>query len=258
MTERHRFAIQLAEEAGGILREGYHQQKHVRYKGDRDLVTEFDLRSESLITNQIQQKYPEDGILAEEGSDKMGGEGRWVIDPLDGTTNFAHGIPFFAVSIAYETGGEPLLGVIYDPLREECFHANAGEGAWLGDHPIHVSKTSTLEGSLLGTGFAHDLEPHSQRLLKQYALATTQAQAVRRLGSAALHMAYIANGRLDGYWEVGLSPWDWAAGILLVREAGGRISRVDGSEGILRSPASMLATNGHIHDDLVHLFKTIG
>jgi myo-inositol-1(or 4)-monophosphatase len=255
MDARMEFAIDVARSVGDILREGYHQQKTISLKDVRDLVTEFDLQSEEYIIEQIREKYPRDGILAEEGGQVLGTTGQWVIDPLDGTTNFAHGIPFFAISIAYILGGETQLGVILDPMRDECFHALRGNGAWLGDLKLQVSSSRKLEESVLGTGFTHTIEENPEKILSQYSHASKQARAVRRLGSAALHLAYVAAGRLDGYWEAGLFPWDWAAGMLMVQEAGGRISRIDGGDEVIREPTSLLASNKFIHNELLWIFK---
>jgi myo-inositol-1(or 4)-monophosphatase len=255
MTDRHQFALELAKKAGAILRDGFYQEKSTKLKGDRDLVTEFDLRSEKFIIQQIEESYPQDGILAEEGGARQGSTGRWVIDPLDGTTNYAHGIPVFVVSIAFESDKGTELGVIYDPMRDECFHARLGVGAWLEDRPIQVSKAEQIEESLLATGYSHNSRDDPENILKQYSLAAKRAQAVRRLGSAALELAYVAAGRLDGYWEAGLSPWDWAAGILLIQEAGGRVSRIDGGEGIHQGSPSLLAANTIIHNAMIHLFQ---
>ncbi len=256
MTQRLEFTVEVALGAGRILRDGYDQQKTISLKGRRDLLTEFDLRSEEFIIQRIQERYPTDGILAEEGGEIGGEGGRWVIDPLDGTTNFAHGIPFFVVSIAYMEGTETLLGVILDPMRDECFRAIRGNGVWLGHHHLHVSPTKSVENSVLATGFPHDIEHNPNNNLTRYSLASMQARAVRRLGSAALHLAYVAAGRLDGYWEMDLFPWDWAAGILMVQEAGGRVSRVDNGDNIYQEPASLLASNNFIHQELQQIFRS--
>jgi myo-inositol-1(or 4)-monophosphatase len=256
MTHRLEFTVEVALGAGRILRDGYDQQKTISLKGRRDLLTEFDLRSEEFIVRRIQERYPTDGILAEEGGEISGEGGRWVIDPLDGTTNFAHGIPFFVVSIAYTVGTETLLGVILDPMRDECFRATRGNGVWLEHHHLHVSPTKSVENSILATGFPHDIEHNPNNNLTRYSLASMQARAVRRLGSAALHLAYVAAGRLDGYWEMDLHHWDWAAGILMVQEAGGRVSRVDSGENIYKKPTSLLASNNFIHQEIQQIFTS--
>ncbi|MGH2626407.1 MAG: inositol monophosphatase family protein, partial [Anaerolineales bacterium] len=193
--------------------------------------------------------------------------GRWLIDPLVGTTNFAHALPFFSVSIAWARDDEPLVAVVYDPVRHELFHAVRGGGAWLGPpktggdpaapsgRRLRVSEEAELGDSLLVTGFPYDIRTNPENNLAHYNAFALRSQGVRRLGSAALDLAYLADGRFDGYWELRLSPWDWAAGVLLVREAGGRVTRIDGTTDLLRPPPSLLATNRKIHEAMLEVLQ---
>jgi len=227
----------------------------VEYKSPLELVTEFDGTSERLIVDAIGRAFPGDATLAEEGGARQGERWRWIIDPLDGTTNFAHGLPHFAVSIAGEELGELAFGVVYDPMRDELFSAGRGGGAFLNDARLHISPSAALADSLLVTGFPYDLRSHPDNNLDRYAWLAMQTRGVRRFGSAALDLAYVAAGRFDGYWELRLAPWDLAAGMLLVREAGGTVTRVDGGPDVLRPPTSIAATNGLIHEELLEALK---
>jgi len=257
MTEdRLTIAIDLARQAGALLREGYDQVTEVNYKGEIDLITEFDLRSEQLLVKGIQQAFPNDAILAEEKGLVGEGEHCWFIDPLDGTTNFAHGIPIFVISLAFAQGSQPLLGVIYDPTRDELFHATIDGGAWLNDRRLHVSASTTLNQSLLSTGFPYDMRTNPDNNLDLFARLILRSRGVRRLGAAALDLAYVASGRFDGYWEKRLWPWDWGAGLLMVKEAGGLVTRIDGGEEVFAEPTSILATNGHIHDEMLDVLNS--
>ena len=251
MHDRYQFAMEIAQSAGAVLREGFGNHKTVRYKSAIDLVTEYDEQSETLITNAIKERFPQDGILAEESGVIEPGEARWVIDPLDGTTNFAHGLPIFCVSIAFYQGDDPVFGVIYDPMREELYQAMRGAGAMLNGERMQVSQIKTLEKSLLVTGFAYKMDSAADNNIQHFGDMVMRAQGVRRLGSAALDLAAIAAGRMDGYWEFDLHPWDWAAGILLVQEAGGMVSRVDGGASLGDDPPSVLASNSHLHEALL-------
>lgn len=257
MTEdRLTIATDLARQAGALLREGYDQVTEVNYKGEIDLITEFDLRSEQLLVKGIQQAFPNDAIMAEEKGLVGEGEHCWFIDPLDGTTNFAHGIPIFVISLAFAQGSQPLLGVIYDPMRDELFHATIDGGAWLNDRRLHVSAATTLNESLLSTGFPYDMRTNPDNNLDHFARLILQSRGVRRLGAAALDLAYVASGRSDGYWEMRLWPWDWGAGLLMVKEAGGLVTRIDGGEEVFAEPTSILATNGHIHDEMIAVLNS--
>jgi myo-inositol-1(or 4)-monophosphatase len=251
------FAIQTARDAGRILAEKFGRSAlEISNKGDIDLVTEADLAAERFIIERIKSYYPRHAILAEE-SDASGikhegaGEYKWIIDPLDGTTNYAHGYPAFCVSIALERDGRIELGVIYDPLRDEMFSAERGEGATLNGRRIHVSEVEELNNAMLCTGF-----PYNVRELDDFARHfynfIMNAQGVRRDGTAALDMAYVACGRFDGFWEEGLRPWDVAAGVLLIEEAGGRVSYYDGSPFNIYTPP-ILASNGLVHDAMMRV-----
>ena len=250
MHTRLKLAIELARKAGDELRQGFGHVKQIRRKGAVDLVTEYDLRSEHLILEAIRQAFPQDAILSEEAGQVSRGDICWMVDPLDGTTNFAHALPMFCVSIACTQGGVPALGVIYDPLREELFQALAGGGASLNGEALRVSETISLTEALLVTGFPYDIRTNPQNNLDHYSRLALLSLGVRRLGSAALDLAYVAAGRFDGYWELRLNPWDWAAGALLVREAGGRVTDFRGSEEVLVGADSLVATNGRVHDEL--------
>lgn len=245
-------AIEIAKEAGEILREEMEQPPTIAYKGDFDLVTQADRRSEQLIVRRLLERFPQHAVAAEEGTGKdTGSEYRWHVDPLDGTTNFAHGYPCFCVSMALAQRNELLLGVIYNPIYQELFAAARGEGATFNDKKIICSKIDTLKNSLLCTGF-----PNHKRLanpnIHYYWDFTLRSHGVRRDGSAALDLAYVAMGRFDSFWEFGLNPWDTAAGVVLVEEAGGKITDLQGQPYVLGGP-SILASNGLIHAEMVRV-----
>ncbi len=247
---------QIALQAGQILSQGYETALNIRYKGEIDPVTEIDQRSEAFILAEIQRRFPGHQILAEEsGSSAGSAEYLWVVDPLDGTVNYAHGIPVFSVSIAYAFQGEIRLGVVLDPLRGELFRAEAGRGAWNNARPLKVSSTAELRRSLLATGFPYDIRTTAHDNLESFARLSRQTQGVRRLGSAALDLCYVAAGRFDGYWERSLRPWDLAAGGLIAREAGARVTRLDGSPELLSEPLSVIAANPVLYPALL---KEIG
>jgi myo-inositol-1(or 4)-monophosphatase len=254
------FAIQTAREAGQILAERFGHVLQIRNKSEIDLVTESDLASERLIIDRIKNSYPDHAILAEESgatassSREATGEWRWIIDPLDGTTNYAHGYPCFCVSIALQHHARPALGVIYDPMRDEMFTAERGAGAALNGKQIQVSKTESLNSSLLCTGFPYDVRERSE-FARHFTNFIMNAQAVRRDGSAALDLAYVACGRFDGFWEEGLRAWDVAAGVLLIEEAGGRVSRYDGSNFDVHTPP-ILASNGLLHEQMMQVLAS--
>ena len=250
MQTRLKLALELARKAGEELRQGFGHVKQIRRKGAVDLVTEYDLRSERLILEAIRRAFPQDAILSEEAGQVSLGDVCWMVDPLDGTTNFAHALPMFCVSIACTQHGAPALGVIYDPLREELFQALAGGGASLNGEPLRVSETGSLQEALLVTGFPYDIRTNPRNNLDHYSRLALLSLGVRRLGSAALDLAYVAAGRFDGYWELRLNPWDWAAGVLLVQEAGGRVTDFRGSEEVLVGADTLVATNGRVHDEL--------
>jgi myo-inositol-1(or 4)-monophosphatase len=247
----------MAREAGHLLMQKLGAAK-VSYKGDIELVTEADLASEKLITEKIRSYYPQHGILAEESGEAVlvGGkrsEWKWIIDPLDGTTNYAHGYPCFCVSIALERDGKLEIGVVYDPMRDEMFAAERGQGATLNDRKIRVSSVDELSGAMLCTGFPYNVRERLD-FTRDFANFTMAAQAVRRDGSAAIDLAYVACGRFDGFWENGLSPWDIAAGALLIEEARGKTSNFDNGPLSVYNP-KVLATNGLIHDDMLRVLN---
>ncbi len=253
-------AIRLAREAGAIQRERYETDLTIATKSAAvDLVTEVDHACEALVVGAIERERPDDAILAEEGSgvDRPGARHRWVIDPLDGTTNYAHAYPRFCVSIGVEREGEPLLGVVYDPLMDELYTATAGGGAFCNDRPIHVSTETALDRALLATGFAYDRRKSERDNLESFAAMLKSARALRRDGSAALDLCYVAAGRLDGYWELKLSPWDVAAGALIVEEAGGRMSDVHGGSDH-RSGRTVVASNGALHEAMRRVLLDTG
>jgi myo-inositol-1(or 4)-monophosphatase len=246
----------VAREAGQLLMQ-YFGRVTIEYKGDVDLVTEADRASEKLIVERLQARWPQHGIVGEEGTrSDTDAEYRWYVDPLDGTTNFAHGYPVFCVSIALvKRDGELQVGVLYDPTRDEMFAAERGSGATLNGKPIHVSKTSRLAESILGTGFPSH-KRHKNPNVHFYHQLTLRSHGVRRAGSAALDLANVSCGRYDGFWEFNLNPWDTAAGVLIVQEAGGKVTRFDGAPFRLDS-REVLATNGLIHQELLTNFQEI-
>jgi myo-inositol-1(or 4)-monophosphatase len=242
-------AVEIAQEAGKILREEFDRPAQITYKGDVDLVTQADKRSEQAIVGRLTKYFPDHSIAAEEGTGReSASEFRWHVDPLDGTTNFAHGYPCFCVSIALAHKDTVLAGVIYNPIYNELYAAARGEGATLNGNKISVSKIETLATSLLCTGF-----PVHKRLanpnIHYYWDFTLRSHGVRRDGSAALDLACVAAGRFDGFWEFGLQKWDTAAGMLLVEEAGGKVSDFSGQRYALGGPV-ILATNGLIHEEM--------
>lgn len=246
----HDLALDLARRAGAIQRDRYETDFAIRTKSAAiDLVTEVDHACETLIIAGISAARPNDAILAEEGGgqDDPDAAWRWIIDPLDGTTNFAHGFPRFCVSIGVEHEGRVCVGAVYDPLLDELFHAVRGAGAWLGARRLAVSNEPDFSRALVATGFAYDVHRNEADNLAQFARVLKAARGVRRDGSAALDLCYVASGRLDAYWELKLHAWDVAAGSLLVEEAGGRVSGLDGGPAP-RDGRHVVASNGHIHD----------
>ena len=246
----------IIREAGALLMSYFRRRIGYEYKGDVDLVTEADRASEKFIADRLRSRWPEFGILGEEGTKSdLEAEYRWLVDPLDGTTNFAHGFPVFCISIALTRGEDLLAGFLYDPTRDEFFAAEHGAGAKLNGQAMHVSKTKTLSESLLGTGFPSH-KRHKNPNIHFYHQLTLRSHGLRRAGSAALDLANVACGRYDGFWEFNLNPWDTAAGVLLVREAGGVVTRFDGSPFLLNS-REVLASNGIIHQELMENFAEI-
>ena len=253
------FAIETAREAGRVLAERFGRASlEVQHKGEIDLVTESDLAAERLIVERIRSYYPRHDILAEEsGTSAHEGAGesayKWIIDPLDGTTNYAHGYPCFCVSIALEEEGELVIGVIYDPTRDELFAAERGGGATLNGRRIRVSETSDLNEALLCTGYPYDVRGRGN-FAHNFTNFIMHAQSVRRDGSAALDLAYVACGRFDGFWEEGLRPWDVAAGVVLIKEAGGHVSRYDNTPFDIYTPPIM-ASNGLVHEAMMRVLN---
>jgi myo-inositol-1(or 4)-monophosphatase len=249
-------AVAMARDAGAIVREGWGRAHRPERKGRIDLVTEYDRRSEALLLQRIESQFPGHAVLAEESGTHRHGDGRirWLIDPLDGTTNFAHNYPFFAVSVGVEIEGVPAAAAIYDPTRDEMFAAAAGGGTTRNGEPVRVSKIERVEAALLVTGFPYDVREHPERSVPFFQAVLQRAQGVRRDGSAALNQCYVACGRFDGFFESSLSPWDMGAGVLLVREAGGLVTRYDGSAFVVDGK-QILATNGRIHREMQEILK---
>jgi myo-inositol-1(or 4)-monophosphatase len=247
----------LARAAGELLRLGYENEHQVNYKGLIDLVTEVDHQSEDYLLSEIQHLFPGHRILSEEIGEVPGQDSNlWYVDPLDGTVNYAHGVPFFSVSIAYAHDGALTLGAVYDPMRDELFSAALGQGAWLNSKPIHVSKTQDLQKSLLVTGFPYDTWSSPLNNLEYFGRFARITQGVRRLGSAALDLCYVAAGRLDGYWELMLHTWDVAAGGLIASEAGAQVTSLDGSADYLTPPCSLLAAVPVLHGRMLEILRT--
>jgi len=246
----------IAREAGELLMGYFARHVKVEYKGDVDLVTEADRASEALILDRLQARFPRHDVMGEEGARReTGSDYKWYVDPLDGTTNFAHGFPVFCISMGLEHKGQLVAGVIYDPTRGEMFSAEKGSGAYLNQRRIHVSKTTKLAESLMGTGFPSH-KRHQSPNIHFYHQITLRSHGVRRAGSAALDLASVASGRFDGFWEFHLNAWDLAAGVLLVEEAGGQVSGFFGQPFRL-ADRDVVASNGLIHADLVREFKEI-
>ncbi len=242
----------LARLAGQILYDGYEKDHQVDYKGVIDLVTEVDHQSEAFLIGEIQRLFPDHGILAEESGSLDGHAGHlWLIDPLDGTVNYAHGVPMFCVSIAYAYQGQVTLGAVYDPMRNEMFSAERGKGAWLNGRPLKVAQADELVKSLLVTGFPYDTWTSKRNNFDYFAKLGKLTQGVRRLGSAALDLCYVGAGRFDGFWELSLKPWDVAAGGLVAEEAGAKVTTVFGGPDYIHPPQSVLAANPTLHAKLL-------
>lgn len=246
-----------AREAGKYIVSNLGKVKQVSFKSQQsNLVTEVDKKSEEIIIETLQKDFPDFDILAEESgaSSTKNSEFMWVIDPLDGTTNFTHGLPIFSVSIGLIKGNEVIAGVVYDPTRDQLFSAEKGKGAFLNGKRISVSKTKDIKKSLLVTGFPYNVEENPDFCFERFVIMTQNSRAVRRLGSAALDFAYVAAGIFDGFWEVKLNPWDIAAGLLLVNEAGGKVTNFKGEDSDIFNP-QILASNGQIHNKMIELLE---
>jgi myo-inositol-1(or 4)-monophosphatase len=251
-------AIQAALEAGDLLKKGFSTNFSVSNKeGKQNLVTEYDKASEKCIIESIKKRFPGHGFLAEESGDSGNASSEivWVIDPLDGTVNFAYGIPFFSVSIAAVQGDLPLAGVVYNPLLGELFFAEKGKGAYFNGKRMSVSNKTDLDKSLLATGFPYNVEKNPNSCIDHVTKVLSMGIPIRRLGSAALDLSYIACGRFDAYWEMGLHPWDIAAGKLLVEEAGGMVTHYDGSNRPINSSTNILATNKKLHGAMMNILR---
>ncbi len=242
----------LARQAGEILRADFGRGIGIAHKGVIDLVTEADRRSEAFLLGEIRRRFPSHRIIAEESGGMDGEDSQtWYIDPLDGTVNYAHGLPIFSVSLAYAEAGATQIGGIYDPMRDEFFSAEKGKGAWLNGQPVRVSTTRELDQSLLVTGFPYDIRSNPDNNLDNYARFALRSQAVRRLGSAALDLCYVAAGRFDGFWEIRLNAWDVAAGGLIAQEAGARVTNLKGEADFISPPQSIVAANRWIHPQML-------
>lgn len=251
-------AIQAAMNAGSILRSGFGTQFEITAKsGIQNLVTEYDKASEDSIISMILKSFPEHAILAEESGEIQKGESavEWIIDPLDGTVNFAHNIPLFSISIAALIKKTIVTGVVYQPMTHELFTAEKGKGAFLNGKRIFVSKTSNFESSIMSTGFPYNVDKDPLKCVEKFAQMQLKGVPIRRLGSAAIDMAYVAAGRCDVFWEVGLHPWDIAAGKLLIEEAGGKVTHWDGSPHQIFGYSTMLATNGLLQNAMLEHLK---
>lgn len=249
------FAVRIAKGAGKILKAGFRRDPGIRYKGRIDPVTIYDLKSEKFIISAITHKFPDHAVLAEEGGGRTGPAAfRWIIDPLDGTVDYAHGFPVYCVSIGLEYNGKIVVGVVFDPERNECFTAGLGLGARLNGSKIKVSREKRVDRSLLATGFGYNIKSDRRNNLGYFARMAKVSQGIRRLGSAALDLCWLASGRIDGFWELHLKAWDTAAGKLIVEEAGGKISRFDGRKYSIYDN-EILASNGVNHLALQRALK---
>lgn len=250
-------ACTAARESGDLLRKNFEAEKEINYKGRIDVVTNVDVASEKIIMDLVSERHPGHEFITEETDTALSGAPcRWIIDPLDGTVNYAHSYPFCCVSIAFELDGIIELGLVYDPINEQFFTAQRGGGAFYNDRPITVSDIDSIEKSLLATGFPYDIRENPFNNLLHFSHMATRAQAIRRDGSAALNLCFTAMGRFEGYWELTISPWDIAAGVLIVEEAGGKISRLDGGEHSIYD-RQIVATNSLIHDELVSCIQDV-
>jgi myo-inositol-1(or 4)-monophosphatase len=251
------YIIELAYKVGNHIYKAANKKKSIFYKGEVDLVTQFDNKSQDLIVNALSKKFPDYGILSEEDvSQNLDAPIKWIVDPLDGTTNFAHGLPIWAITLALEIESTIVLGIVYDPTREEMFSAIENNGAFLNRRRIRVSKTNELAQALLVTGFPYDIRESEVNNLNHFSNFAVRAQAVRRLGSAALDLCYTACGRFDGYWELKLSPWDQAAGSLILKEAGGKVTDFSGNRFNIYGD-EVLGTNGLIHTQMMKILNEV-
>ncbi len=255
MYEPLEFAIQLAFESGRIQKKYFQKTLSIMHKGEINLVTNVDLECQGRILELLGKAFPDDEVISEEKANTYEtGKNRWIVDPLDGTTNYAHGYPFFCTSIAYEVDGEIIAGVVYNPIMDELFFARKGEGSFFNGEKMGVSTVKEIGQALLVTGFPYDIATNPNNNLNHWARFIMRAQALRRDGSAGLNLSYVAAGRFDGFWEVRLSPWDMAAGLLIVREAGGIVTSLSG-EAFSLYEGGVLASNGLIHKQLIDVIR---
>ena len=250
------FAIELARAGGDVLKHYMTREKQIELKSRANLVTIADKESEALVIQRIKDRYPTHAILAEESGASGSGEGKWIIDPLDGTTNFAHQYPFFCVSVAFEQRGEVLCGAVYDPLRDEMFSGARGIGSFVNGQQIRVSDTPKLGSALIMTGFPYSVREKIRLAMSQFEAFIIESQAVRRGGSAALDLCYVAIGRCDGFWELDLHPWDTAAGQVILEEAGGQVTDFKGNS-YTPYMKQILASNGKIHREMSSVLEKI-
>jgi myo-inositol-1(or 4)-monophosphatase len=255
MYEPLEFAIQLAFESGRIQKKYFQKTLSIMHKGNIDLVTNVDLECQGRILELLGKAFPDDEVISEEKANTYeAGKNRWIVDPLDGTTNYAHGYPFFCTSIGYEVDGEIIAGVVYNPITDELFFARKGEGSFFNGEKMDVSTVKEIRQALLATGFPYDVATNPNNNLNHWAGFLMRAQALRRDGSAGLNLSYVAAGRFDGFWEVRLCPWDMAAGLLIVREAGGMVTSLSGGTFSLYE-GGVLASNGLIHKQMIDVIR---
>jgi len=255
MDELLKFIIRCVEESGKIQKKHFQKALKVKYKGDINLVTNVDLECQEKIISLIRREFPNDDILSEEQQNVLSNaKNRWIIDPLDGTTNYAHGYPFFCTSLAYEKDGDLIAGAVYNPIFGELFYARKGYGSYLNGDRIKVSRIRDIKVALLCTGFPYDLATSKRNNIDNFLRFIFRAQAIRRDGSAALNLSYVAAGRFDGFWEIKLNPWDVAAGTLLVREAGGIVTDFKGNPVDIYKD-EILASNGLIHAQMIEILS---
>jgi myo-inositol-1(or 4)-monophosphatase len=251
--------IDIARKAGDLIRIGFERENEIEMKGEIDLVTETDKRAEDLILSELFSRFPEHTIISEESENKiLNLDNIWYVDPIDGTTNFAHKLPILSVSIAYLKNNKIQLGVVYNPISDEMFSAEMGKGAWLNNDLLKVSDTNELKRSLLVTGFPYDRFQNPDNNLDNFNKMALKVRGIRRLGSAALDLCSVAAGRVDGYWEIRLEPWDIAAGTLIARESGAVVTDRNGEENVLKSPYSIVAANPIMHKKILDVISTSG
>jgi myo-inositol-1(or 4)-monophosphatase len=256
MKEYLETAFTAAHKAGKIIKDNFRKQKEISYKGKINLVTNIDKKAEETILKIIKKAFPNHNILAEESRHSYNPKEEfcWIIDPLDGTTNYVHQFPFVSVSIALQRNGESVLGVVYNPILEELFYSEIKKGSFKNGNQIYVSKTFEIGKAFLVTGFPYNMESENRNNIANFSKMIKRCRGIRRLGSAAIDLCYVAAGIYDGFWELGLMPWDTAAGILIVEQAGGKITKFDGSAYSVFDK-EIVATNGYVHNDLLNILR---